>query len=154
MKIVSSLALVVAVGSLYGCSTVPDSQVTNVPMNATSINAGNIARPIMMPDGQATVFWFAVSGESMGRGGETMGREFPGRLQAYIDTGSCGSLGAKPAYDMNDGPNARFYSQASMQYFWKSAPVPVETLRAGGYALVVRESPADGNQAIFCGNLS
>nr|WP_180202806.1 hypothetical protein [Pseudomonas sp. SbOxS1]NYU02335.1 hypothetical protein [Pseudomonas sp. SbOxS1] len=147
MKIVSSLALVVAVGSIFGCSTVPDRQVTNVPMNATSINAGNIARPIMMPDGQTTVFWFAVSGESMGSA-------LPGRLQAYIYPGSCGSLGAKPTYDMNDGPNARFYSQASMQYFWKSAPVPVETLRAGGYALVVRESPADGHQAIFCGNLS
>ena len=33
MKIVSSLALVVAVGSISGCSTVPDSQVTNVPLN-------------------------------------------------------------------------------------------------------------------------
>jgi hypothetical protein len=30
----------------------------------------------------------------------------------------------------------------------------MDTLRAGGYALVVRESPADGNQDIFCGNLS
>ncbi|MCW8278022.1 hypothetical protein IMF27_22655 [Pseudomonas sp. PCH199] len=147
MKIVSSLALVVAVGMICGCSTVPDSQVTNVPLNATSINAGNIARPIMMPDGHATVFWFAVSGEPQGSA-------LPGRLQAYIYQGSCGSLSAKPAYDMNDGPNARFYSQASMQYFWKSAPVNVETLRAGGYALVVKESPADGHQAIFCGNLS
>jgi hypothetical protein len=101
----------------------------------------------MMSDGKATVFWFAVSGESMGSA-------LPGRLEAYIYSGSCASLGAKPAYDMNDGPNARFYSQASHQYFWKSAPVAVETLRAGGYALVVRESPADGHQAIFCGNLS
>ncbi|GAB6403661.1 hypothetical protein [Pseudomonas sp. MHK4] len=147
MKIVSSLALVVAVGSIFGCSTVPDSQVSNVPLNATSINAGNIARPIMMSDGKATVFWFAVSGESMGSA-------LPGRLEAYIYSGSCTSLGAKPAYDMNDGPNARFYSAASHQYFWKSAPVAVETLRAGSYALVVRESPADGHQAIFCGNLS
>ena len=147
MKIVSSLALVVAVGTISGCSTMPDRQVTNVPLNATSINAGNIARPIMMSDGNATVFWFAVSGEPVGSA-------LPGRLQAYIYPGSCGSLGAKPTYDMNDGPNARFYSQASMQYFWKSAPVPVETFRAGSYALVVRQSPADGDQAIFCGNLS
>jgi hypothetical protein len=146
MKIVSSLALVVAVGSISGCSTVPDRQVTNVPLNATSINAGNIARPIMMSDGNATVFWFAVSGESMGSA-------LPGRLQAFIYPGSCASLGAKPAYDMNDGPNARFYSAASHQYFWKSAPVAYEILRAGGYSLVVRESPADGNQNIFCGNL-
>jgi hypothetical protein len=147
MKIVSSLALVVAVGTIGGCSTMPDRQVTNVPLNATSINAGNIARPIMMSDGNATVFWFAVSGEPVGSA-------LPGRLQAYIYPGNCGSLGAKPTYDMNDGPNARFYSQASMQYFWKSAPVAVETLRAGSYALVVRQSPADGDQAIFCGNLS
>ena len=147
MKIVSSLALVVAVGCICGCSTVPDRQVTNVPLNATSINAGHIARPIMMSSGHETVFWFAVSGESMGSA-------LLGRLMAYIYPGSCATLGSKPAYDMNDGPNARFYSQASHQYFWKSAPVAVETLRAGGYALVVRESPADGHQAIFCGNLS
>ncbi|WP_413705428.1 hypothetical protein [Pseudomonas sp. Pseusp16] len=147
MKIVSSLAFVVAVGGLCGCSTVPDNQVTNVPLYGTSANAGKIGRPIMMPSGHDTVFWFAVSGEPMGSA-------LPGRLLAYIYPGSCANLGAKPAYDMNDGPNARFYSAASHQYFWKSAPVAVETLRAGGYALVVRESPADGHQAIFCGNLS
>lgn len=147
MKIVSSLALVVAVGSISGCSTVPDRQVTNVPLNATSINAGKIAQSMMMPDGHATMFWFAVSGQPTGSA-------LPGRLLAYIYSGSCASLGSEPAYQMNDGPNARFYSQSSLQYFWKSAPVPVETLRAGGYALVVRESPADGHQAIFCGNLS
>ena len=147
MKIVSSLALVLAFGGLCGCSTVPDNQVSNVPLNGTAINAGSIGRPIMMPNGHDTVFWFALSGESMGSA-------LPGRLMAYIYPGSCENLGAKPAYDMNDGPNARFYSAASHQYFWKSAPVAVETLRAGGYALVVRESPADGHQAIFCGNLS
>ena len=147
MKIVSSLTLVAAVGWLYGCSTVPDSQITNVPLHATPVNAGNIARPIMMPKGNATEFWFAVSGEPMGSA-------LPGRLSAYIYPGSCANLGSKPAYDMNDGPNARFYSSTAMQYFWKSAPVPVETLRAGGYALVVRENPADGHQNIYCGNLS
>ncbi|MFJ3372176.1 hypothetical protein [Pseudomonas sp. NPDC086251] len=147
MKIVSSLALVVAVGWISGCSTVPDSQITNVPLNATSTNPGSIAQTIMMPSGKATIFWFAVSGEPIGSA-------LPGRLTAYIYPGSCGNLGAKPAYDINDGPNARFYSPASNQYFWKSAPVAVDTLRAGGYALVVRQSPADGHQAIFCGNLS
>ncbi|MVV48677.1 hypothetical protein EJA72_10550 [Pseudomonas sp. PB120] len=147
MKIVSSLALVVAVGWITGCSTVPDNQVTNIPLNPTPINAGSIARPVMMPSGNATVFWFAISGEPMGTA-------LAGRVQAYIYPGSCANLGAKPAYDMNDGPNARFYSSASMRYFWKSAPVAVDTLRAGGYALVVREAPADGEQTLFCGNLS
>jgi hypothetical protein len=147
MKIVSSLALVVAVGCISGCSSVPDSQVTNVPLHATPINTGKIARPVMIADGNATVFWFAVNGEPMGSA-------LPGRLSAYIYQGSCTNLGLKPVYDMNDGPNARFYSSASLQYFWKSAPVAMDTLRTGGYALVVRESPADGNQNIFCGNLS
>jgi len=147
MKIVSSLALVVAVGWLSGCSTVPDNQITNVPLHATPVNVGNIARPIMMPNGNTTEFWFAVSGE-------TMGSALPGRLSAYIYPGSCASLGSKPAYDMNHGPNARFYSSTSHQYFWKSAPVSVETLRAGGYALVVQQNPADGHQNIFCGNLT
>jgi hypothetical protein len=147
MKIVSSLALVVAVGWISGCSTVPDNQISTVPLHATPVNAGKIARPIMMPDGNATAFWFAVSGEPKGSA-------VPGRLLAYIYQGSCSNLGEKPAYDLNDGPNARFYSQASLQYFWKSAPVAIDTLRSGDYVLVVRESPADGHQNIFCGALS
>lgn len=147
MKIVSSLTLVVAVGWILGCSTVPDPQVTSVPLNATSTNVGSIAQTTMMPSGNATVFWFAIKGK-------TMGSALPGRLAAYIYPGSCASLGSKPAYDLNDGPNARFYSPSSLQYFYKSAPVAVDTLRTGGYALVVRENPADGNQNAFCGDLS
>ena len=147
MKIVSSLTLVVAVGWILGCSSVPDPQVINVPLNATSTNAGSIAQTTMMPNGSGTMFWFAVKGK-------TMGSTLPGRLEAYIYPGSCASLGSKPAFDLNDGPNARFYSPSSLQYFYKSAPVAVDTLRTGGYALVVCENPADGNQNAFCGNLS
>ncbi|WP_166366206.1 hypothetical protein [Pseudomonas akapageensis] len=147
MNIVSALAMVAVVGWISGCSTVPESQISNVNLDATRFNPGQIAQATMMPSDKGTDFWFAVSGEPVGN-------TLPGRLTAYIYSGSCASLGAKPAYDLNHGPNARFYSQASLQYFWKSAPVPVDTLRKGGYVLVVRESPASGDQNLFCGSLS
>ncbi|WP_241653195.1 YgdI/YgdR family lipoprotein [Pseudomonas alkylphenolica] len=40
MKILSSLALLMAAGWLSGCA---DHQVVNVPLNATQDNAGHIA---------------------------------------------------------------------------------------------------------------
>lgn len=147
MRIVSLLALAVTAGWLVGCSSVPESQISTVSLNATKFNPGQVGQATMMPYEHGTEFWVAVSGEPVGS-------TLPGRMTAYIYSGSCDNLGAKPAYDLNDGPNARFYSQASLQYFWKGAPVPVDKLRTGGYVLVVRESAASGNQNLFCGNLS
>jgi hypothetical protein len=147
MKIVSSLALVVAVGWISGCSTVPESQISNVTLDATRINAGHLAQATMMPMGNQTQFWFTVTGEPQGT-------SLPGYLNSYIYSGSCSNLGSKPAYDLNHGPNSGFASRAAFQSFWKSAPVSVDALRTGEYVLVVRQAPADGNQNIFCGKLS
>ncbi|MCY1175948.1 hypothetical protein D9M73_162060 [compost metagenome] len=146
MNVVSSLALVAAVGWLAGCSTIPDSQIANVPLNATQENAGHIAQATVIPGSGETQFWVYVAGVPQGS-------SLPGRLTSYLYTGSCQSLGATPAYDMNQGPNGRFYTYQSSQYFWKSAPISTEALRAGKYVLVVRENSADGNQNIYCGNL-
>lgn len=147
MKIVSSLALVVAVGWISGCATTPDSQITSVPLNATMHNAGHIAQATMIPVGSETQFWLIVAGVPQGT-------SLPGRLSSYIYSGSCANLSPKPAYDLNRGPNSVFYSQKSVQRFWKSAPITVDALRSGNYVLVVRQSPADGNRDIFCGDLS
>jgi hypothetical protein len=36
----------------------------------------------------------------------------------------------------------------------KKAPVALSELRSGGYAIVVRTGPADGNLDIFCGDIT
>ncbi|CAN7574026.1 hypothetical protein [Pseudomonas umsongensis] len=145
MKIVSSLALVVAIGSMSGCATSPQ-QITSVPLNATMSNPGRIAEATLTPMGNETDLWLFVSGVPI----QTT---FPARLYTYVYSGSCGSLGAKPAYDLNQTVNTEYYSPGSGIHLRKSVPVAYDTLRSGGYAVVVRGSPTDGGHELFCGKL-
>ena len=49
---------------------------------------------------------------------------------------------------------ARFGSSAGGPFtVSNTAPVPIDKLRAGGLAIVVKTSPADGDVEIFCGNV-
>jgi hypothetical protein len=36
---------------------------------------------------------------------------------------------------------------------FKTVPLPLATLRSGNYAIVVRASPADGGDDLFCGDI-
>ncbi|UVJ45750.1 hypothetical protein NVV94_09485 [Pseudomonas sp. LS1212] len=146
MNIVSSLALVVAVGWLSGCATTPDSQIASVALNATKHNAGHIAQATLAPMGSETEIWLFV-------GGVPMNTALPARLYTYIYAGTCASLGPKPAYEMNQSVRTDLLPAAGIQ-LWKSVPVAYDQLRTGSYALVVRASPADGNRDIFCGNIT
>nr|WP_180203619.1 hypothetical protein [Pseudomonas sp. SbOxS1]NYU03353.1 hypothetical protein [Pseudomonas sp. SbOxS1] len=152
MNIVSSMALVVAVGWISGCATTSDSQITSVPLTATLYNPGHMAQATLAPMGNQTDIRLFIGGVPLGSGS-------PARLYTYVYTGSCSSLGPKPAYDLNQSVSSQFYSPESSAldsrgiHLRKSVPVAYETLRSGGYALVVRGSPADGGHDIFCGNL-
>lgn len=143
MKIVSSLALVLAVGWMSGCAT-PDHQVVSVPLNATNYNAGHIARATLVPVGSATEIRIAVSGVPS----YTV---IPARLYTYLYAGACGSLTGKPAYSMNDTVRSDL-NGPGMQLV-KVAPLSLDRLRSGNYALVVRGSPADGNRDLFCAKI-
>ncbi len=145
MKIVFSLALVVAVGSMVGCATSPQ-QITSVSLNATTSNPGRIAEATLTPMGSQTDLWLFVSGVPI----QT---SYPARLYTYVYSGSCGSLGAKPVYDLNQTVNTQYYSPGPGIHLRKSVPVVYDTLHAGGYALVVRGGPADGGHELFCGKL-
>ncbi|MFJ3372991.1 hypothetical protein [Pseudomonas sp. NPDC086251] len=152
MKIVSSLALVVAVGWISGCATTPDSQITSVPLTATVYNPGHFAQATLAPMGNQTDIRLFIGGVPLGTGS-------PARLYTYVYSGSCASLGPKPAYELNQSVNAQFYTpelgarDSRGIHLRKSVPLAYAALRSGGYALVVRGSPADGGHDIFCGNL-
>jgi hypothetical protein len=152
MKIVSSLALVVAVGWICGCATTPDSQITSVPLNPTVYNAGNTAQATLAPMGNQTRLSVFVGGVPAGTG-------VPVRLYTYVYSGSCSSLGPQPVFELNQSVNTEFNSPESGPggtrnlRLWKSVPMAYDTLRSGGYALVLRGSPADGGHDIFCGSL-
>ena len=144
MKIVSSLALVLAVGWMSGCVTAPDHQVVSVPLNATRHNAGHIADATLVSMGNETEIRIAVSGVP----------DFtvmPARLYTYLYAGACGDLGGKPAYSMNQ--TVRSDLHGSGMELVKVAPVSLNSLRSGNYALVVRSSAADGNHDLFCANV-
>ncbi len=145
MKIVSSLALVVAIGSMSGCATSPQ-QITSVPLNATMSNSGRIAEVTLTPMGSQTDLWLFVSGVPIQA-------TYPAHLYMYVYSGSCSSLGGKPVYELNQSVNTDYYRPGPGIHLGKSVPVAYDTLRSGGYALVVRGSPADGGHDLFCGKL-
>lgn len=145
MKIVSSLAMVVAVGSIAGCATSPE-QITSAPLNPTTHNPSSVAQATLAPMGNQTDLWLFVSSVPI----ETA---VPARLYTYVYSGQCGSLGTKPVYELNKSVSTEFYSPMPGFHLQKYVPVAYDTLRSGGYALVVKQAPADGGQDIFCGNL-
>ena len=144
MKSVSSLALVIAVGWLSGCATAPEHQVVSVPLSATHYNAGQIAHASLVSKGKETDIRIAVSGVPDSTA-------LPARLYTYLYTGTCGGLSGKPAFSMNETVCSDLHGPG--MELLKVAPLPLNSLRSGGYALVVRGSAADGNHDLFCANI-
>lgn len=145
MKVVSTLTLVVAVGCISGCATAPTQSVA-VPLNPTVYNSGHVAHAIMTPiSSRETALLLLV-------GGVPNNTAFPVNLYTYIYSGTCTSHEQKPAYSPNE-LITDLNPKRGVIRLRKSVPVPYETLRSGGYALVIKGSPADGGRDIFCGNL-
>ena len=64
--------------------------------------------------------------------------------------------GATPAYALNEIVQAQFFGNGRPSgpfTLEKTVPVPMDTLRSGNYAIVLRTTPADGNLDIFCGEI-
>lgn len=146
------LALTIVAVSSMGCGTTGesrDSRVVNVKLDATRYNAGEIAQATLVAQGGET-------GINLFLSDVPDGVALPPHLYTYIYPGACHDLGAEPAYEMNRTVLPLDYmsgtSSAGMRLS-KRAPVALDTLQGGDYSLVVRTSPADGNQNIFCGSL-
>lgn len=146
MNIVSSLALVVTVGWISSCATAAENQIVNIPLNATQYNAGHIAQAILVPMGRDTDVSLFI-------GRTPDWTALPLHVYTYIYPGKCESLGPKPAYEMNQTVTAALMSSPAWQLS-KKAPVALSELRSGGYAIVLRASPEDGNFNLFCGNIT
>ena len=145
MNRTSWLALVVAVGTISACASRND--VVDVPLDATPQNAEHIARATLSPVGNQTSIWLTV-------GGVPHDMAVSSRLDTAIYAGSCQQLGAQPAYRTRQANSVDYPSLAPRTQHWAQAPVALSELTRGGYALLVRTSPADGSRALFCGNIS
>ncbi len=84
----------------------------------------------------------------------------PVHLHTFIHRGRCGALASTPVYSLLDtvlagSPASTALAPANGPFTVSNvAPLSLAQLRAGGYAIVVRSSPADGDREIFCGEVS
>ena len=147
------LTIVFATALTCGCATTTDNRrsdnTVSFVLQAGQRNEGQTGRAFMTAQGDRTVLNLTITGVP-----PWVGR--PVQLFTFVYPGSCGKLGANPAYALNDIVQAGLFSNSSAFgpfSMAKTIPTSVETLRTGNYALVLRSSPADGNVDIFCGDM-
>jgi len=142
------LAALLTAGMLSACMTPPTNQpVVNIRLNATKQNTGQIAQASLAAQGEVTAMSFFI-------GGVPQWVTRPVRLYTFVYPGRCGRLGPAPAYAMNQTLVTQPVARRRGWRLAKSVPVALDELRAGGYALVVRTTPANGGVDIFCGDIS
>lgn len=137
--------LAICAGLLAGCATGADeSRFLQLDLQATQENAGALGQVALLPQGDETSLSFFI-------GGVPSWTTRPLNLLTYIYPGSCAALGSKPAYSMNSSTQTLVVDGG-----WrlaKSVPAELEDLREGGYAVVVRTTPADHSVNIFCAEI-
>lgn len=140
--------IMVAVGLCACASPAGDARKerVEVKLNATPRNAGHIAQATLVPRGDETSI-------SMVIGGVPSYTTRPVRLYTFIYPGTCTSRGPSPAYGLNNTLITDRRYRGGVWWMSKSAPVPLSTLQASDYSLVLRTTPADGNYDIFCGDI-
>jgi hypothetical protein len=143
MKLKISLAALMVAASLFGCTTSSNHGV-NVTLVATRQNAGQIGNVTLTDWDNKTGLSFFVSGVPTGA-------SLPLRLYSFINNGSCQQPGSV-AYAMNNTVNTERQAVRGWS-FSRTAPVPLQTLLAGKYSVVVRTAATDGNFDIFCGDI-
>jgi hypothetical protein len=141
---------------LAGCAERGEAianRMLTVTLAATPVNAGEIGRAFLVARGDKTDVVVEVSGMP------PMLASRPVHLYTFIHTGRCSNLGEPPAYALTArvlAESARSGGATPATGPFKvsnTARLPLEALRGGRYAIVIRTSPADGGREIFCGNV-
>ena len=146
------LTSVIAAALICGCAATADnrrSDTVSFVLQADPRNAGETGRGFMTAQGDRTLINLTISGVP-----PWLAR--PIQLFTFVYAGSCAKHDAAPAYALNDTVQVNAQSAIGLSgpfTLSKTLPVPMATLRSGEYAMVLRTSPADGNQDIFCGDM-
>ena len=123
-----------------------------VRLQATTYNAGEIGQASLLPQGDKTLIRLNFSGVPAYA-------SLPVHVYTYIYESACAKLPEKPAWSLNDRvlvegfSGQRSYSRRGPFTLSHIAPVPVDQLLSGLYALALRTAPADGDQVIYCADL-
>lgn len=150
MKTRYARMLAIAATCVAGCASSsggPPREVVNVPLAASPENTGRAAMASMVRRGDGTAFMITVGGVS------PVLTTIPVRLYTFIYPGSCGNLRPQAAYAMNRVLRTDEVTVNGSWTLYKMAPIALDELRSGDYALVVRSAPWDGSVDLFCGNL-
>ena len=118
--------------------------VLQLSLQPTRENAGSLGQAALVARGEQTDLSIFIGGVPMG-----LGR--PLNLLTYIYPGSCSSLADKPAYALN-----QTIQTLRVDGGWrlsKSIPATLESLRDGGYSLVLSTTAADRATNIFCAEI-
>jgi hypothetical protein len=152
-RLLAALAIVQCVTS--GCagtgspttrSAAADAVV--IPLQATTINAGNVGQATLLPlDGNTSI----VLDFTGVPGGTTL----PVHVYTYIYEAGCGALPTKPAYALNDRVLAmkNTGSWAGPFKLAHTTPLSMGQLLSGRFSIALRSAPADGDRVIFCGKV-
>lgn len=142
-----------AVALLAGCAGVERGPLVEVPLRATTINAGQVGRATLVAVGERTEVAVWVSGVP------PLLSSRPVHLYTFLYPGSCASPGAAPAYSLTanvlaQSPSSTAIAPAGGPFtITNLVNAPFATIARGPLALRVFTSPADGNREIFCGNV-
>jgi hypothetical protein len=141
------------VAACAGTTEAPSREFVTITLQATGNVAGKVGRAYLMPQDEGTRVLVEVSGVPP----QISSR--PVHLYTFIYAGACAKRGDRPAYALVDRVLAQSPSSSGMAPLAgpftvsNTAPLPMEQLRAGNYAIVVKTAPADGDLEIFCGEV-
>ena len=146
-------AVAFAVALPCGCAATNDNRgsddMVTFTLQAGPRNLGETGKALMGPRGDKTVVMLNISGVP-----PWVVR--PVQLYTFVYAGSCAAHGTTPAYALNEIVSAGLLSNNGMSgpfTLEKTVPLPMNTIRSGNYAIVVRTSPADQNVDIYCGDM-
>ena len=145
-----ALTITSLAAALGGCAA-SDAQrdagsVFSIALDAGRSNLGEIGQAAFAPQGNGTSVFITLSGVP-----DTLLR--PAHLYTYVHRGSCGKLEGPPAFALNDVVLAGSMAGGSFTLI-KLVLMPLDTLRAGTFALSVRSQAPDLDQELFCGTIS
>ncbi|MDH4609098.1 hypothetical protein [Pseudomonas sp. BN102] len=133
---------------LAGCTSLHDRQVANIQLTPSIHNAGQIGQATLASAGKDTSISIFISGVPSDT-------TRPVHIYTFIYSGTCNQRPeTTPEFEINQNV---LTDKAYAKRGWtisRSAPVELSTLRTGGYSIVLRVGPADGNREIFCGDIT
>ena len=156
--VASALALAMACVALLaacaGSGETPSREFVTVMLKPGPELPAQAGRAYLMPQEGGTRVQIEITGVP------AMIVSRPVHLYTYIHRGRCGALVSPPAYSLlgtvlAGSPASTAMAPAHGPYTVSNvAPLPLPELRAGGFAIVVRSAPSDGDRELFCGDVS